>query len=66
MLVLEFGKVVDILVNDYPQTVRLVVRRNVRGGEDLGHDDGKRVGEIRDTSGIAKVTRRNKGPDSAS
>ena len=39
VLILESGQVVDVLVYDDPQAVGLVVGRNVRGGEGLGHGD---------------------------
>ncbi len=41
MLFLELGQIVDLLVDDDPEVVGLVVRGNVAGGEGLGH-----VGEM--------------------
>jgi len=41
MLFLELSQIVDLLVNDDPKVVGLVVRGNVAGGEGLGH-----VGEM--------------------
>ena len=38
MLILEFGQVVDIFVNNDPEAVWLVMRRYVTLREDLGHD----------------------------
>jgi hypothetical protein len=39
MLVLEFGQVVDIVVNNDPEIVWLVVRCYVTLREDLGHGE---------------------------
>lgn len=38
VIVLEFGQIVDILVNNDPEGVGLVMRRNVACTESLGHD----------------------------
>lgn len=37
MLILELAEVINALVNDDPEAVWLVVRRNIAGGESLGH-----------------------------
>lgn len=38
MFGLEPGHVVDIIVNNYPQVIGFLVRRNGIFGEGLGHD----------------------------
>jgi hypothetical protein len=38
MLVLKFGQVVDIFINDNVEVIGLVMRRYVTRGEDLRHD----------------------------
>jgi hypothetical protein len=37
VLILEFGKIVDVFVDDDVEIGRLVVRRDVTLGEGLGH-----------------------------
>jgi hypothetical protein len=37
VIILKLGEVIDVLVYDDPQIVRLVMRRNVALGEYLGH-----------------------------
>ncbi len=37
MLVLELGQIIDILIHDDPQVVRLRVRRDIGFGERLRH-----------------------------
>lgn len=39
VLILELGQVVDVLVDDDVEIVRLVVRRHVAGGKCFGHCD---------------------------
>jgi hypothetical protein len=39
MLILEFGQVIDIFVNNDPEVVWLVMRRYVTLGECVGHDE---------------------------
>lgn len=39
MIVLEFGQVVDILINNDPEGIGLVMRRNVACTESLGHGE---------------------------
>lgn len=39
MLILEFGQVVDIFVNNDPEVVWLIMRRYVTLGDGLGHDE---------------------------
>jgi hypothetical protein len=38
VLVLEFGQVVDILIDDDVQVVGLVMRLDIAGGESFRHD----------------------------
>lgn len=38
MIVLELGQVVDVLIDDHPEVVWLVMRRHVVFGECFGHD----------------------------
>lgn len=47
MLILEFGDVVDVLVDNDPEAVCALVSRNLGGGESLGHGDtsSKKVSE---------------------
>lgn len=40
MLISELGDIVDIAINDNPERVWLVVRRDVGLGEGLGHGGG--------------------------
>lgn len=37
MVVLEAGQIVDILIDNNVEVIRLVMRRNVGGCESLGH-----------------------------
>jgi hypothetical protein len=43
MFILEFGQVVDILVNNDPQIVALVVRRDIALREGFGHGAGSLI-----------------------
>jgi hypothetical protein len=49
MLILEFGQVVDIFVNDDPKVVWLVMRRYVTLGECLGHDEEEEAMVVENT-----------------
>lgn len=40
MVILELAEIIDVLVDDDPKTVRLVMRSHIRGLESLRHDDG--------------------------
>lgn len=40
VIVLELGYIVDVLIDNDVQVVRLVMRRDVACLESLGHDDG--------------------------
>lgn len=60
VLVLEFGHIVDVLINDDPWAVALAMQRDIVFGEDLGHDvryaerEKKVYGELGVSSGEEK------------
>ena len=47
MFVLKLGQVIDVLVDNHPQAVRLAMRGDVVLGESLGHGDDAVYGDLR-------------------
>lgn len=54
MLILEFGQVVDILINNDPEVVWLVMRCYVTLREDLGHVEEKEEVMLAENTGKEK------------